>query len=510
MANKKPDERRIYMYVAFGVDVLIIASFLVLFFVGLFDQLFFLYFVYIGLGIITSALTTMFVMNYFSHKRHLEELKNDNQFRLGLDDFFYDYSSFSKRIKKLRKQNKEVNTNFFICFNSLKDIHDANPGAKKLNGEIANYLTESLTDNPGARKEKIVYCYYRQCFYLCSFMSLEDTHEYIDEIQEKIFDIVKTKELKVYVEPHFGVAEVMNSTDVVEAAEKALLAYNHACKNFEEITFFKEGIGEAYSLDDVKEISDAIKKRELVVYYQPKYSLKSKKFVGSEALVRWNSPKYGLVQPARFIKTAEVGGIIHDIDVYVFKQVIKDLLDVKRSGGRLLPVSVNFSMHEFYSPAFLKDIEQLVVSSGLPISCFEIEITEATSQANVIRSAAILKRLHDFGFKILMDDFGSGYSNISKLNELPIDTVKIDKSFIDGIINDKKNKEVVKLLIEFCRVNELEVIAEGVDSKETVSALEKMKCDVIQGYYYSKPISKEEYVEFLKDNPFEKKGEKKR
>ena len=138
-------------------------------------------------------------------------------------------------------------------------------------------------------------------------------------------------------------------------------------------------------------------------------------------------------------------------------------------------------------------------------SYIEIEITEATSQANTFMSVNIIKKLREAGIRVLMDDFGVGFSNIGNLRKIPFDAIKIDKSFIDDIATDLKSRAIVKFLIELCLANDLEVIAEGVDDKDQVEILKKLKCNTIQGFYYSKPLPQKEYEKFLLSNPFERK-----
>jgi EAL domain-containing protein (putative c-di-GMP-specific phosphodiesterase class I) len=337
-------------------------------------------------------------------------------------------------------------------------------------------------------------------------MDLNKTRDLIELIRKAIYEIVKEKDLKVFVQPHFGVAEVLPTTDLIVGVDNAIFARDVDERNFEELTFYKDDFRVDASRDEIEEIREALKNNEFIVYYQPKFNLSKKKFVGFEALIRWNSPRYGLLTPARFIEKAELGGLIHELDVFVLKQVIKDLENLKAKNGPLLPVSVNFSLYEFYSSTFLKELTELIDRSTLNPNLIEIEITETTTQANTFMATSILNRLRDHGCKILMDDFGSGFSNLLQLNSLPFDAVKIDKCLIDGIATDEKAKEIVKLVIALCKTNNLAVIAEGVDSEEKVAILHKIGCDVIQGFYYSEPLPLQKALEFLEDNPFTKKG----
>ena len=164
-------------------------------------------------------------------------------------------------------------------------------------------------------------------------------------------------------------------------------------------------------------------------------------------------------------------------------------------------------MYEFYSPDFFTNISEIIHNTGVSPSLIEIEVTETTAQANPFMTTSILKKLKEHGFRILMDDFGLGFSNLGNLNRMEFDTVKIDKSFIDGLITDVKSREIVKFLIALCHTNNMDVIAEGVDKVEQVEILKRVKCDTIQGFFYSKPLPLNDYLALLENNQFEKKEE---
>ena len=268
-------------------------------------------------------------------------------------------------------------------------------------------------------------------------------------------------------------------------------------KNYEESTIYSPSFRKSTTKEEIEEIEQAIKNGEFTVYYQPKYLLSSKTYTSSEALVRWNSKVYGVVSPGKFINKAELGGLIHELDLYVFRRVCMDLADQKRRGRAVIPVSINFSQYELYSPSFLEDIDSIMKEYKIDPYNIQIEITEPTARKNEFMTLAILNKLKARGIKIAMDDFGVGYSNLANLNRLPFDTIKIDKSFIDDIVPSIKTREIVSLLIKFCKAAGIEVVAEGVETKEQVETLQKIKCDTIQGNYFSKPLPKNEYEKLI-------------
>lgn len=495
------------LIVAIITFVIVFGSAVALYILGFLSSLFFLNYIYFVLLPVAGGFLLFAILHYIRERKMFETLLIENQYQLGIGNYFYNYQLFSQRVKQLKKKHK-LDKSYIIAFTASNILNSGKLSSyqRQLNGYIASFIGYKIFISKTVTQDDISFCFHRNVFVLYSFMDLNKTRDLIELIRKAIYEIVKEKDLKVFVQPHFGVAEVLPTTDLIVGVDNAIFARDVDERNFEELTFYKDDFRVDASRDEIEEIREALKNNEFIVYYQPKFNLSKKKFVGFEALIRWNSPRYGLLTPARFIEKAELGGLIHELDVFVLKQVIKDLENLKAKNGPLLPVSVNFSLYEFYSSAFLKELTELIDRSTLNPNLIEIEITETTTQANTFMATSILNRLRDHGCKILMDDFGSGFSNLIQLNSLPFDAVKIDKCLIDGIATDEKTKEIVKLIITLCKINNLAVIAEGVDSKEKVDVLHKIGCDVIQGFYYSEPLPLQKALEFLEDNPFTKKG----
>lgn len=489
------------------VFVIVFGSAVALYILGFLSSLFFLNYIYFVLLPVAGGFLLFAILHHIRERKMLETLLVENQYQLGIGNYFYNYQLFSQRVKQLKKKHK-LDKSYIIAFTASNILNSGKLSSyqRQLNGYIASFIGYKIFVSKMVTQDDISFCFHRNVFVLYSFMDLNKTRDLIELIRKAIYEIVKEKDLKVFVQPHFGVAEVLPTTDLIVGVDNAIFARDVDERNFEELTFYKDDFRVDASRDEIEEIREALKNNEFIVYYQPKFDLSKKKFVGFEALIRWNSPRYGLLTPARFIEKAELGGLIHELDVFVLKQVIKDLENLKAKNGPLLPVSVNFSLYEFYSSTFLKELTELIDRSTLNPNLIEIEITETTTQANTFMATSILNRLRDHGCKILMDDFGSGFSNLLQLNSLPFDAVKIDKCLIDGIATDEKTKEIVKLIIALCKTNNLAVIAEGVDSEEKVAVLHKIGCDVIQGFYYSEPLPLQKALEFLEDNPFTKKG----
>ncbi len=470
-------------------------------------------FLSLGAAIFTCGYAAISFGNLYRLRSYNEQIRSlhiENRYNLSRESLFYNYQLFEKRVNKLIKKNHKHGS-YIIAFTAskrtvMRNLY-RNSTVTQLNGFISDYLNTFLDENKEFDHNQFAFCYYHGHFVIYTYLPLNKVQDVILNIQKEIYAIVARNDIKVFALPYFGVAEVKSSLSLFECLDNALTARDFSEKHFEAETFYSDDLRKDASLSEIEELRDAIANNELEVYYQPKFHLVSRRFIGSEALVRWNSPRYGLLSPARFLDRAEISGLIHEIDMFVFKRVCEDLASIRRKGDRMLPVSVNFSMYEFYSPDFFKNISQIINKTGVSTQYIQVEVTETTAQANPFMTTSILKKLKDSGFRILMDDFGLGFSNLGNLNRMAFDTVKIDKTFIDGLITDAKSREIVKFLIALCKTNNMEVIAEGVDKIEQVEILKKAKCDTIQGFYYSKPLPLKDYEAFLRNNPFEKKEE---
>ena len=312
--------------------------------------------------------------------------------------------------------------------------------------------------------------------------------------------------------PKFGVYLLKNEDrkNLGYAYSLANLSLKVAINNVESVVFYSESFSKESSQNEQlqKEIEEGIKNHEFEVYYQGKFDLNTNSFVGAEALVRWNHPSKGLFSPSQFIDECEKSGLIHLLDFYVFDQVCKDLGDWKKRGRRMIPISTNFSSYDFYRPDFVDSVLKTLEENSVNPLYIEIEITESSTANNYFYVMSVLKRLQNADMKILMDDFGTGFSSLGNLKKYPINAIKIDKSFIDDIEMDIKSREIVQTIIQLARSLGLQSIAEGVQNEKQVKILRQLKCDQIQGFYYSKPLCKKDFEVFLSTNEFEKKGKR--
>jgi len=457
--------------------------------------------------IVVWALISLATLNMMTMLRNL---KTENVNYLGYDTYFFNSDIFTRYLKRLPKRHPELTyyiMSFIPCGQDLSANITRNEIMIKFNRLISEMLKEYFTAHKIFDRNDSLYCFSKGSFYVFVKGTETRINEILRDLEQNIYDIATQNQIRVFVQPFFGITSFNKGDDLQIVLENALLARYKAESNFELSTFYDPKLRDTNLLSESQEIIDAIKNKEFVVFYQPKFSLDKQEFISSEALVRWDSPKYGFLNPGMFIEKAEKAGLIHEIDMYVFNRVCENLNESRRRGRRVVPVSINFSLYEFFSPNFVEDILNIIDTNGVPHNLIEIEITETTTQSNPFLSISIMKKIREAGLRVLMDDFGVGFSNFSNLRKMPIDGLKIDKSFIDLITNDTKAREITKFLIELGKVNQIETIAEGVDNQEQVDILRKFHLNTIQGFFYSRPLPYKDYSEFLRNNQFEKKGD---
>lgn len=247
------------------------------------------------------------------------------------------------------------------------------------------------------------------------------------------------------------------------------------------------------------ELRQAIEHDQLVLFYQPKIDLKAGRVVGLEALVRWQHPRYGLVPPDEFIPLAERTGLIRPLTQWVLTQAVRQCQAARQAGWEL-PISVNLSARNLHDPQLVDTIATLLETSGVPSSLLSVEVTESTIMADAARALEVLVRLRRMGVAIAMDDFGTGYSSLAYLKRLPMNELKIDKSFVRDMTQDENDRAIVRSTIGLGHDLGLQVLAEGVEDRSTWELLASLGCDSAQGYYWSRPLPPDELARWLRDS----------
>ena len=245
-------------------------------------------------------------------------------------------------------------------------------------------------------------------------------------------------------------------------------------------------------------VETAIEQDEFVVYLQPKFDIAKETIKGAEALIRWNYKNREFLPPYRFIPFFEKDGSIAKIDDIVLEKVCQALAKWKKEGKALYPISVNLSRSRLDNEKLIDNLTGIIDQYGVDHSLIDFELTESATYDNTEHMLSVLEELRSRGFKISMDDFGTGYSSLSLLTRMPIDTLKIDKSFVDNVATENERREdiiVIRHIITLAKELGFVCLAEGAESKKQVDRLRELGCEIIQGYYYSKPIPISEYDE---------------
>lgn len=240
----------------------------------------------------------------------------------------------------------------------------------------------------------------------------------------------------------------------------------------------------------------AIEQEQLRIYYQPQVDIKSNRIVGLEALIRWDHPELGMISPAEFIPIAEESGLIIPIGEWMLKEVCRQYGKWKGHGIAPPTVSINLSVRQFRDPDLVQTIKNTLRQTKMDPSCLELEITESISMHNVEEIIQLLHAIRELKIKVSVDDFGTGHSSLSYLMQLPVDTLKIDKSFIKNLPSSD-NVSIVKAIIDMAHALDLTVTAEGVENEEELQFLKEHGCDKVQGYFFSRPVEADEIERML-------------
>lgn len=454
---------------------------------------------------ILLPLTVKSYRKYYYRKKRFEEVKR----LYKVDSTFNNEAFFTERIKKeVRHSSKNgVIISFMIFSDSEKYQYYQLEKIRYFYGVVIQYF-ETLMLNPKYRKaltcgfeQNIFYIYFK-------YDEKEEVNRLISKIDNDMYTLFAKITIPINMHPSFGVYQISDKkVDVRDMIEHSKLALRTSINSFQVAVFFNEDLLDSQINNDAleQEIRRGIEKREFEVYYQGKFDLATNKFVGAEALIRWNHPTRGLFNPGAFIGECEKSGLIHVLDFYVFDQVCKDLGDWKNRGRRMIPISTNFSSSDFYRPDFVESVLTTIEANKIAPNFLELEITESSTANNYFYVMSVLKRLKESNVRILMDDFGTGFSSFGNLKKYPINAIKIDKSFIDDITVDVKSREIVDTIVRLSRSLGLTSVAEGVQTEKQVEILRELKCNQIQGFYYCKPMPKKDFEIFLSTNTFEEK-----
>lgn len=334
------------------------------------------------------------------------------------------------------------------------------------------------------------------------FLLKEATFEKIEKVASDILEALKQpftiEEQEYFISVSIGIslspADGNDLGTLVRKADQALFSVKeHGRSHFR---YFREDMTTTFPNEALLEahLRRAIEFDELSIHLQPQIDLETNRIDSFEALLRWNNRKFGFVSPAQFIPLAEASGLIISIGDWVIEEVCRYQKEWKGLGYRPVRIAVNISPKQFRKEDFARKINDALKKYDVEPTLLEVEITES-SMMNVNETYSILSELKSLGVHVSVDDFGTGYSSLSYLKEYPIDTIKIDQSFIADIAKDKKNEAIIKAIISMSHNLGLEVVAEGIEEQFQVAFLKRYRCQKGQGYLYNKPLSVEAVIQ---------------
>ncbi len=327
-----------------------------------------------------------------------------------------------------------------------------------------------------------------------------ESREQIEERRAQFESAFAAQRLKIgkhKIEFRYG-RYIVNSgeKDISVILEKVNLAHRLACLKKATYIFDYDDAMKQVLLKEAKienRMEEALRNGEFRLYLQPKYSLIDETVAGAEALVRWVQ-EGRVVSPVDFIPLFEKNGFITKLDIYIFEQVCKLIQSWLSHGVEPVVISVNFSRLHLSNEKFVNEIWEIADRYGVPRKYLEVELTESIMYKNEDTLEAVLEKLHSAGFSLSMDDFGTGYSSLGLLKNLPVDVIKIDRSFFTGSKHKKRTKTVVGNVLRMAKELGIQTVAEGVETQEHIELLRSLQCDMVQGYYYAKPMPAEELI----------------
>lgn len=443
-------------------------------------------FFYTDKGKLSSAIGT--VQNVTNEHEYLDKLRHRAEFDTTTE--IYNKRTFFSRTKNLLKLNKHdefciirFDVDNFKVINELFGHDEGDKLLRHIASDLEN-LMSSFDDCTYGRLESDV-------FAVCL------KKQNVDTAVEKIGFFAKDYMLDFDIMISVGIYEVTDRTLSVDImCDRAHLAQKTIKGNYIlRSAYFDEKMHESIINDQVitSMMNTALSERQFIVYYQPKYNISTGTISGAEALVRWIHPEKGMIYPGVFIPVFERNGFIMKLDEYVWEEVCVFIRERLDAGKRVPPISVNISKVNLYNPKLCDNIIGLVEKYNIPTELFQLELTESAFTDNKFVLDNVMKRLKGYGFTVMMDDFGSGYSSLNMLKEIPVDVLKIDLRFLSGEGDSIKGGKILSSVITMAKWLDMHVITEGIETVEQLSFLRSVGCEDGQGFYFARPVPKEEY-----------------
>lgn len=405
----------------------------------------------------------------------------------------YSMNFFTKKITEVIQTN--TNKSYLLIFANISRFKLVNELFGRTEGDrLLNFIGKTMMDT---------FCEDEICGHAeaDNFFILMDCDKYSEEIIKVIVNKLNEYPIPINIVMRFGVYMVSDiSMPIEKICDRAKLAVDTFEGNYDTfITYYDDSIREKLLREQMitNSMRKAVEEKQFLVYYQPKFDLKTECVIGAEALVRWKHPEYGFLSPGEFIPIFEKNGFISELDYYVWDCVCQKIASWIETGHELLPISVNVSRVDLYNPKLPELLFGLIMKYNIPIQYLHLEITESAYTDNAKQMIDTVNQIRQIGFVIEMDDFGTGYSSLNMLSDLPIEILKLDMSFLKNNVGRSSGRSVIQFVINLAKWLGLFVVAEGVETQEQAIFLKNMGCDYAQGYYYSKPIEDADFEKLL-------------
>lgn len=413
----------------------------------------------------------------------------------------------SARFRLLAAQQLEVSQDYALVsvdiqdFKLINNIYGRNAGDDTLR-YLYRTMQESLTDN-----QELVTRSSADLFYLLLHTRSEEVlRDRLDDLYHEINRFNQRLGTHYYLEMRFGIyiAE-LGETNIADMMEKANIARKNQGETPHDRCMFYSAIRQQAYIQEkelLNILDSSLENGDFKIYLQPKVRLRNQKIAGAEALIRWKHPEKGMLPPAQFIPVFEKHGLISKLDLFVFEEVCKLLAQWNKEKRELLVISVNLSRQNLRIPNFLRRYHEIYTSYGLPPGLIEFELTESIfiEEPSIVKP--MIDEMHELSFQCSLDDFGTGYSSLGLLNDLNIDTIKLDRTFFTGKNNNQRGRCIVDSIMKLAGQLHISTVAEGIDTVEQVRFLNQSACSMIQGYIYSLPLPVKEFESFAYNGRF--------
>ena len=430
------------------------------------------------------------VIELYEDKSLIKAAEHDDLTGLYSREFFYEY------IRQIEKYNSStpvdavaLNIEHFRMINEMYGREVGDDVLKKTAAVVTGKFADSLCI--GCRLDGDTYFLYVD--------HKESYDDVFDSLQQELARMTQIPRIRVRIGVYQSVDKNLSPEDWFDHAKMA--SDNLRGDYTRQISYYntEQNEKDIYHERLINDMEQSINNRDFVVYYQPKFDINGEvpKLKSAEALIRWNHPELGMISPGDFVPLFESNGLIQKLDQFVWQEAVAQIKEWKDKFGVSIPISVNVSRIDIYDPELENKLFDLLDRYGITSKELHLEITESAYSENAEVLISVVNELRDKGFLIEMDDFGSGYSSLNMLTEIPIDVLKVDMKFIRNMNKDKKSLKLVELVLDIAKFLGVPAIAEGVEDESQLSKLKEMGCDVIQGYYFSKPVPPDEFEEFI-------------